>query len=67
MNVHLFRHAASKFHLQVHPEDVESVRRLLGHKSLSTTIRAYTELKAASAFRRYDDLIEGLTERAGTG
>ncbi len=54
MNVHLFRHMAVKLHLDAHPNDLETVRRLLGHSSLATTTRNYTELNTAAAFRRHD-------------
>jgi integrase len=60
MNVHLFRHFAVKLHLEAHPEDIETARRILGHKSTITTLRAYADLKTASAFRRYDALIANL-------
>ena len=60
MNVHLFRHLAAKLHLEAHPEDIETARRVLGHSSTTTTLRAYADLKTASAFRRYDDLIASL-------
>lgn len=62
MNVHLFRHTAVKLHLEVHPEDIETARRLLGHKSVSTTLRCYAETRTAAAFRRYDEVIQRLRE-----
>src|SRR5690349_747372 len=64
MHVHLFRHLAVKLHLEAHPEDVETARRILGHKSLRTTLRAYADVKNATAFRRYDELIASLRERS---
>ena len=64
MHVHLFRHLAVKLHLEAHPEDVETARRILGHKSLRTTLRAYADVKNATAFRRYDELIATLRERS---
>jgi integrase len=63
MHVHLFRQLAVKFHLDAHPEDVETARRILGHKSLKTTLRAYADMKNAAAFRRYDEMISDLRER----
>jgi integrase len=62
MNPHLFRHAAAKFHLDRHPEDVETVRLILGHKSLETTMRFYAEMQNQSAFNRYDAVIAKLRE-----
>ena len=73
MNVHIFRHTAAKLHLDAHPEDIETVRRILGHKNVTTTTRYYAETKTAAAFRRYGDLIAGLRDqsqisvRRGTG
>jgi integrase len=63
MHVHLFRQLAVKFHLDAHPEDVETARRILGHKSLKTTLRAYADMKNAAAFRQYDEMISDLRER----
>ena len=60
MNVHLFRHAAVKSYLDAHPEDIETARRLLGHKSITTTLRSYAETRTAAAFRRYDAVIQTL-------
>lgn len=39
---HLFRHIAGKLYLERHPGDYETVRRLLGHKRIETTISFYT-------------------------
>ncbi|HEY0418136.1 MAG TPA: site-specific integrase, partial [Acetobacteraceae bacterium] len=64
INVHLFRHLAAKLHLEACPEDVETARRILGHKNISTTLRSYAETKTAAAFRRYDGLIASLRERS---
>ncbi len=64
MNVHLFRHLVSKFHGKLHPNDIETVRRILGHKSSATTLRSYTEHRADEAFRRYDETIATLTDEA---
>lgn len=66
MHVHLFRQLAVKLHLEAHPEDVETARRILGHKSLKTTMRAYADIKTTSAFRQYDGMIAALREDART-
>jgi integrase len=63
INVHLFRHLAVNLHLDANPEDVETARRILGHKSLRTTLRAYADMKTAAAFKRYDEMISTLRER----
>ena len=62
MNLHLFRHTAVKLHLEAHPEDIETARRLLGHKSVTTTLRSYAETRTAAAFRRYDEVIRRVRE-----
>lgn len=57
MHVHLFRHLAAKFYLEAHPEDIETPRRLLGHRSSATTSRSYAELRTDDAYRRYDRVL----------
>src|SRR5262249_36012619 len=36
---HQFRHLAAKLYLDEHPQGFETVRQLLGHKSIETTMR----------------------------
>ena len=62
MNVHLFRHLSAKLHLEKHPADIETVRRVLGHSSTVTTLRAYADLRTKSAFDRYGAIIANLRE-----
>lgn len=57
MHMHLFRHLAGYFYLARNPDDIETVRRLLGHRSTATTLRSYASLRTDLAFRRYDALI----------
>lgn len=54
INTHLFRHIAAKFYLDEHPGDYETVRILLGHKCIETTIKFYCGLERAAAIRAYD-------------
>jgi integrase len=58
VNAHLFRHVCAYLYLKAHPGDYETVRLLLGHKSLATTVRAYCGLERPDAVRRYDRLID---------
>jgi integrase len=58
MNVHLFRHLAAKLFLAAHPGEYETVRLLLGHKSLVTTVRSYCGLEQSDAMRRYDAVLD---------
>lgn len=48
-NMHLFRHAAGKIFLDSKPGSYEIVKRVLGHKSLSTTTTVYTGAETRSA------------------
>lgn len=56
-NLHLLRHIAVLRHLTHHPGDYETVRLLLGHKSVVTTIQFYAGLEAEAAARHYDALL----------
>ena len=58
VNIHLFRHLAGYLFLKQHPGEYETVRQLLGHKSLKTTIDFYTGLEHADSFRRYDEVLD---------
>jgi integrase len=60
MTPHQFRHLAAKLFLDLHPNEFETVRKLLGHKSIETTMRFYRELDAALAGKRYAALLDGL-------
>jgi integrase len=58
MTAHQFRHLAAKLYLDRYPGDFETVRRLLGHKSIATTMRFYRELDAVLAGKRYAALLD---------
>jgi site-specific recombinase XerD len=58
MHLHLFRHLAGFVFLRDHPGEYETVRRLLGHGALGTTVGFYTGLEHADAFRRYDQVLD---------
>ena len=57
MNAHLFRHLAGKLYLDTVHHDIETVRRILGHKSTTTTLNNYAELRSDHAFKRYDAVV----------
>jgi integrase len=57
MNVHLFRHLVGKFWLRDHPGDYGTVKEVLGHKDINTTMRAYTCFEGETAFRHYQGQI----------
>jgi integrase len=65
LNPHAFRHLSAKLFLAAHPGEYETVRLFLGHKSLTTTVRAYCGLEQADALRRLDALID--THRMNSG
>jgi integrase len=58
LNPHAFRHLSAMLFLAAHPGEYETVRLFLGHKNLSTTVRAYCGLEQADALRRLDALID---------
>jgi len=57
INPHLFRHVAAKLYLDANPGGYEVVRRVLGQRSINTTLRFYTGLETASAVRHFDATI----------
>ncbi|WP_439598189.1 hypothetical protein [Falsiroseomonas sp.] len=64
VNVHLVRHFAAWLHLKAHPGAYEDVRRVLGHRSLETTIENYVAFEAAMSAERFDAVVLG--ERKAT-
>jgi integrase len=57
INIHQFRHAAAAIYLKHHPGDYETVRRLLGHRNIRTTIRFYCGLETIHASRLFGKVI----------
>jgi Phage integrase family len=57
ITVHQFRHAAAVIYLRHHPGDYETVRRVLGHKDIQTTIRFYCGLGTIAATEQFGKLI----------
>ena len=68
VNLHLFRHIAAKLYLDRNPGGYEVVRRLLGHKSMDTTVRFYAGLETSAAGKHFDSEIlklrSSLTDKA---
>lgn len=62
MTPHQFRHLAAKLYLDRRPGDYETVRELLGHKDIATTMRFYRELDTVLAVQRYGDLVAQLIQ-----
>jgi integrase len=57
MTVHAFRHVAAFLYLKAHPGEHAFVSRLLGHKSIQTTIDFYCAFEAKFAALHYDKTI----------
>jgi integrase len=57
VNMHLFRHIDAKLYLDQNPGGYGVVQRLEGHKSLATTLKAYSGMERRSAVAHYDQTI----------
>jgi integrase len=57
LTVHQFRHAAAAIYLKHRPGDYETVRRLLGHRDIQTTVRFYCGLQTLEATEQFGRLI----------
>jgi integrase len=58
LTAHQFRHLAGFLYLRRNPGGHEVVRRLLGHKSIETTIRFYAGMEVSEAILHYDRHIQ---------
>ena len=63
---HLFRHLGALLFLKVHPGQYESVRQLLGHKNIQTTINFYAGFETDEAMHRFNQVIDGFREGTGS-
>ena len=57
ITLHQFRHAAAAIYLRHHPGDYETVRRLLGHRNIRTTVKFYCGLETIQASREFGKII----------
>ena len=57
ITAHQFRHAAGAIVLQEQPGNYELVRLILGHRSVSTTMRCYIWLKQVHASQIYQKMV----------
>jgi integrase len=57
ITVHQFRHAGAAIYLKHHPGHYETVRQLLGHRDIQTTIRFYCGLQTMQATEQFGELI----------
>ncbi len=67
ISIHQLRHVTAKIVLDHDPGQHETVRRLLGHKSLDTTISAYAGLNARFAAQALDRTLAGLRSHDNAG
>lgn len=58
VRTHQFRHAAAALILKRQPGNYELVRRILGHKSLRTTINFYVGLESLTATERFGEIVD---------
>ena len=63
INPHLFRHLAAKLFLDAHPGHYETVRQLLGHKTIMTTMRFYAGFETKAATKLYRGVVEAVRAR----
>jgi integrase len=57
---HQFRHAAAYIILKADPGNYELVRRVLGHRSITTTLNFYIGLETLEATRQFGEIVTGL-------
>ena len=55
---HQFRHLSAKVVLDAEPGAFETVKQLLGHKNIKTTVGAYAGIDSRRAARRHHHLVE---------
>ena len=60
VNIHLMRHVGALLYLDRNPGSYEVVRRVLGHKRLSTTVANYTGAETDAAVEHFDAVILGI-------
>ncbi len=66
VNPQLFRHFGALLFLKIHPGQYESVRQLLGHKNIQTTINFYAGFETDEAMVRFNQVIDGFREGTGS-
>ncbi len=57
LTVHQFRHAAAAIYLRHNPGAYETVKRLLGHRNIQTTINFYCGLETTQANQEFGKII----------
>lgn len=67
MTAHQWRHVVGYIYLLEHPGCYDTVRRFLGHRSVTTTIEYYAFVLEDDANASLDDTIDDLTDRPPHG
>lgn len=62
VNPHLFRAIAGTIHLEANPGDYETVRSVLGHRSVNTTSRFYAGHMERKARQHFTDTVRNLRQ-----
>jgi integrase len=57
ITAHQFRHAAAAIYLKHRPGEYETVRRLLGHRNIQTTINFYCGLQTLQATEQFGKIV----------
>ncbi len=57
VTAHQFRHLAGFLYLRRNPGGHEVVRRLLGHRSISTTVQFYAGMETSAAIAEYERVV----------
>jgi site-specific recombinase XerD len=65
INPHAFRHLAARIFLDARPGAYESVKQLLGHADVNTTIRSYCGTEGEAAVKQFDEILEAHNKALG--
>ena len=60
LNPHIMRHFAANNWLDAHPDDAETARQLLSHRSIDTTRKFYAGANQRRSYRLYHDLLDSM-------
>ena len=58
ITAHQFRHAAAAIFLKDHPGEYETIRQLLGHRNIQTTMNFYVGLNTIQANELFSEIIK---------
>jgi hypothetical protein len=58
ITAHQFRHAAAAIFLKAHPGEYETIRQLLGHRNIQTTMNFYVDLNSIQATEIFSGIIK---------